>query len=106
MTASVGLAIGQRLRSQVCETEVMVVRVAGPIPAPDCGGHPMVAGTDAADPALTLDVAWSAGSRLGKRYVVEGFDLELLVVRSGAGSLGVAGRSMTEKSAKPLPSSD
>ena len=46
------------------------------------------------------------GTKLGKRYVDEELGLELLCTKPGEGSLGVSGRALTLKGAKPLPSSD
>jgi hypothetical protein len=101
------VSVGQRLRSQACTTEVIVVR------APDhpleltCGGHPMAA--DLAIGAGTANGASSAGgagTQLGKRYVDESAGLEVLCVKPGSGTLAADGRDLTLKSAKPLPASD
>lgn len=102
------LKSGQRLRSQVCTTEVIVVRV----PADDleltCGGAPMVElGTEVAEggtPAPGLD----DGTLLGKRYTTDDADgtLELLVTKGGAGTLAGNGVPLVTKESKPLPSSD
>ncbi len=46
------------------------------------------------------------GTALGKRYLNEAGDLELLCTKPGEGSLGVGGTLLTLKEAKPLPSSD
>jgi hypothetical protein len=106
MTDATSPTVGMRLKSQVCDTEVMVVRVAGEIAWPSCGGHPMVKPQGERDESLGLDPEWADGSLLGKRYVAEGIDVELLVVKPGAGSLAVDGVRMTVKAAKQLPSSD
>jgi hypothetical protein len=104
----VPLKSGQRLRSQVCTTEVIVVRV----PADDleltCGGSPMVElGADVAaggKPAPGLD----EGTLLGKRYTTDDADgtLELLVTKGGDGTLAGNGVPLVTKESKPLPSSD
>jgi hypothetical protein len=104
----VPLKSGQRLRSQVCTTEVIVVRA----PADDleltCGGAPLVElGAEVAEggkPASGLD----GGTLLGKRYTTDDADgtLELLVTKGGAGTLAANGVALVFKESKPLPSSD
>ncbi len=53
-----------------------------------------------------LDAGASGGTLLGKRYVNEAGDLEVLCVKPGEGSLGSGDALLTLKEAKPLPSSD
>jgi hypothetical protein len=48
----------------------------------------------------------SGGTLLGKRYVSEAGDLELLCTKPGQGSLACDGKLLVVKGAKPLPSSD
>lgn len=92
---------GTRLKSAVCDTEVMVIRCGdGTI---ECGGAPMAAdkgegGEPAADHA--------AGTLIGKRYVDAGGAFELLCVKPGKGSLSVDGEALVTKDSKPLPASD
>jgi hypothetical protein len=43
---------------------------------------------------------------MGKRYVSEAGDLELLCTKPGEGSLGIGESLLQPKDAKPLPSSD
>ena len=100
------LKAGSRLKSAVCDTQVMVVM------APDgdvdvcCGGAPMVdLAADAGAEASLSDEA-AEGTQIGKRYVNEAGDLELLCTKPGKGSLGVADTLLAVKGAKPLPSSD
>jgi hypothetical protein len=71
-----------------------------------CGGVSMLAPGDAAPDGAALDSSAAAGTALGKRYVNEAGDLELLCVKPGEGSLACGGAAMTLKEAKPLPSSD
>jgi hypothetical protein len=102
------LKAGTRLRSQVSEVEVVVVRPPAITLVLRCGGQPMV-GMDlpSAPPPGSGPVAADAESTLlGKRYVDEETGLELLCTKPGAGSLDVDGRGLTMKGAKPLPSSD
>ena len=94
---------GTRLKSAVCDTEVMVVRGQGDIVV-ECGGAPM---TEAAPAERgTLDPAHAAGTQMGKRYVDEAGTVEFLCVKPGKGSLSIAGVALKPKEAKPLPSSD
>ena len=53
-----------------------------------------------------LDAGASEGTQLGKRYVNEAGDLELLCTKPGEGSLSVGDVKLALKEAKPLPSSD
>jgi hypothetical protein len=97
---------GTRLRSTVCDTEVMVIAApAGEVDV-TCGGAPMI--PLGADPpggaSLAPDAA--AGTQLGKRYVNAAGDLELLCTKPGKGSLGCQGAALAVKGAKPLPASD
>jgi hypothetical protein len=97
---------GSRWASQVCDTEVIVVRAATHPASLECGGHPMVpVGTDA-DAGLTIDPAHAQGSLIGKRFADDESGLELLVTKGGNGSLAIDGTPVPPKEAKPLPSSD
>lgn len=100
------LKAGARLKSSVCDTEVIVVR------APDvevdlrCGGQPMVA-IDADAPAgVAIAEAHRQGTLLGKRYAGEDSGIELLCTKPGEGSLSLGEVALPVKEAKPLPASD
>ena len=99
------LKAGTRIQSAVCKTEVMVIA------APDgdvdvrCGGAPMLE-ISAEKPGGDVDASAAGGSAIGKRYVNEAGDLELLCTKPGDGSLAVGDTAMVLKEAKPLPSSD
>jgi len=95
---------GTKLRSDVCETQVIVVRAPAGAVELGCGGAPLIAAD--ADPAGTLDPDLSDGSLIGKRYADEDLGLELLCTRGGAGTLTANGVTLAIKGAKPLPSSD
>jgi hypothetical protein len=96
---------GTRLQSQVCDTQVIVVRAAGSLDELRCGGQPMLP-LDAERPVgATPDAAFAAGSAMGKRYVDEG-GAEVLVTKAGVGSLSAGTVALTLKEAKPLPASD
>jgi hypothetical protein len=101
------LKAGTRLKSAVCATQVMVISApAGGDADVTCGGAAMIA-MDAEPPAgAALDSAASAGTALGKRYVNEAGDLEILCTKPGEGSLALGGAALVLKEAKALPSSD
>ena len=93
---------GAKLKSQVCDTEVMVIRCgAGQIA---CGGVAMGDDKPASPGAPSGDFA--NGSLIGKRYVDATGAFELLCIKGGEGSLAVDGVALTIKDAKPLPASD
>ncbi|MFJ8749048.1 hypothetical protein ACIREO_06910 [Streptomyces sp. NPDC102441] len=96
---------GVRLRSQCCQTEVIVVRAAGD-PEVRCGGHPMIDLTATPAEGLVSSSDLSGGSALGKRYTDPNGSVELLVTHAGAGSLSLGALALAQKTAKPLPSSD
>jgi hypothetical protein len=96
---------GTRLQSQVCNTQVIVVRAADSLDDLRCGGQPMLM-LDAERPTGgTPDATFADGSAMGKRYVDEG-GAEVLVTKAGAGSLSVGTELLVLKEAKPLPASD
>jgi len=93
---------GTKLKSAVCDTEVMVIRGSDAIV--ECGGSPM----DVERPAQrgTLNPTFSEGTKIGKRYVDAAGTVEFLCVKAGQGSLSIGGVALQVKDAKPLPSSD
>ena len=93
---------GTRLKSAVCDTEVMVIR--GGDGLLECGGAPMAEERPDAggDPAADF----AEGTLMGKRYVDEAGTVELLCVKPGKGSLSLDGTALKTKDAKTLPSSD
>jgi hypothetical protein len=93
---------GTKLKSTVCDTEVMVIRGTGLIV--ECGGAPMVEERPAE--RGTIDPTFAAGTLIGKRYVDAIGSFELLCVKPGKGSLAVNGIALQIKDAKPLPASD
>lgn len=96
---------GMRLRSIVCDTEVVIVRAAEPTVDLRCGGHPMYPVPGDA-PLDELAIAETSGTLLGKRYAHEATGLEVLCTKAGAGGLTVGTEAVPVKTAKPLPSSD
>lgn len=93
---------GTKLKSAVCDTEVMVIKGVNAVV--ECGGKPM----SDAPPAerSELDSAFAEGTKIGKRYVNGDGTVELLCVKAGKGSLSIGGTPLQIKDSKPLPSSD
>lgn len=96
---------GTRLQSQVCDTQVIVVRSADSLDDLRAGGVPMIALDADKDGGATIDPAFSDGNAMGKRYVDEA-GAEILVTKAGAGTLSVGTTALSLKKAKPLPASD
>lgn len=93
---------GSKLKSAVCDTEVMVIRGAEGVV--ECGGQPMV--EDKPAEAGEINPEFAEGTAMGKRYVDEAGTVELLCVKAGKGSLSLGGVALSTKDAKSLPSSD
>lgn len=94
---------GTRLASQVCDTQVIVVRSSESLDDLRCGGAPMV--EMGGERLGELDPAFADGSVMGKRYVDQA-GAEVLVTKPGAGSLSVGETRLELKEVKPLPASD
>lgn len=97
--------VGVRLRSQVCATEVIVVKAAEGA-ALNCGGFPMVDLAQPPSPELTLADDFAQGSLIGKRYTDAEGTVEVLVTKPGKGTLALGATALGLKAAKPLPASD
>lgn len=93
---------GTKLKSAVCDAEVMVIRGSNVVV--DCGGTPLVEERPAQ--RATIDPAFAEGTKIGKRYTDAAGTVELLCVKAGQGSLSIGGMALQMKDAKPLPSSD
>ena len=96
---------GTRLQSQVCDTQVIVVRSSDALDDLRAGGVPMVPLNAEKSADAQLDPNFSGGTVMGKRYVDDS-GAELLVTKAGAGSLSIGGTPLEQKTAKPLPASD
>jgi hypothetical protein len=96
---------GSRLQSQVCDTQVIVVKATDALADLRCGGAPMVPLDAAKHGSLVLDPTLSGGTAMGKRYVDE-TGAEVLVTKAGAGTLSIGAEPLALKEAKPLPASD
>jgi hypothetical protein len=96
---------GTRLQSQVCDTQVIVVRSSDSLDDLRAGGAPMVPIGDEVNSDLTLDESLADGNLMGKRYVDE-TGAEVLVTKAGKGTLSIGTTPLSIKEAKPLPASD
>jgi hypothetical protein len=95
---------GTRLASQVCDTQVIIVKAAESLDDLRCGGAPLLAlgvETGTAD----IDPAFAGGNLMGKRYVDDG-GAEILVTKAGIGTLTIGTAPLHLKVATPLPASD
>jgi hypothetical protein len=95
---------GTRLQSQVDDTQVIVVRATETLDDLRCGGAPMVS-LDSDRSGGAPDPAFADGNVMGKRYVDDS-GAEVLVTRSGSGTLSIGDTPLRLKEAKPLPASD
>jgi hypothetical protein len=102
---AVTLKAGARLKSAVCETQVMVIKAPAGEYGLACGGVEMLAPT-ASGSGGGLDPAQAGETLIGKRYVNADESLELLCTKGGRGSLTLDGVALEIKQAKQLPSSD
>lgn len=105
--ASPAIRTGARLRSQVCTTEVIVVRPPASGIDLTCGGRQMVAMDADVAEGLAPEKELAGGALLGKRYTLAADDtFELLVTKAGAGTLADGSEPLVLKEAKALPASD
>ena len=96
---------GTRLQSQVCDTQVIVVRSADSLDDLRAGGAPLVPVGSDVDGGLSIDESLAEGNLMGKRYVDEA-GAEVLVTKAGKGTLSIGSTPLAIKEAKPLPASD
>jgi hypothetical protein len=100
------LKAGTRLKSVVCDTQVIAVRAPAGDVQITCGGQPLVPVDDETGATGTPEPGQDEGTLLGKRYADEEVGIELLCTKAGKGSLWLNGAPMRLKEAKALPSSD
>ena len=99
------LKAGARLKSAVCDTQVMVIVAPAGDVTLSCGGAPLLE-LPANAARGSIDPEHKNGTQIGKRYVNADGSLELLCTKPGEGSLALAGTPLKLKEAKALPSSD
>lgn len=100
------LTVGTRLRSAVCETEVMVVAAPEGDVELTCGGAAMIGIDEQPPEGASPSADATEGTLMGKRYTNDAGDIEILCTKAGDGSLAVGDEALVQKDAKALPSSD
>jgi len=100
------LKMGARLKSTVCEGEIMVVMAPDAELEMTCGGAAMVDAGEAVTPTGEVHPDHAVGVAMGKRYIDEAETLEVLCVKSGDGSLAANGALLLQKDTKKLPKTD
>jgi len=94
------LKTGARLKSAVCDAEIMIIAAPPAGAVLTCGGTTMGGEGGAVDPDHALGVV------MGKRYVDEANTIEVLCIKPGEGSLALDGATLLLKDTKKLPKSD
>ncbi len=94
---------GLRLKSTVCNAEIMVISATEGNEL-TCGGEQLVTAAPAEKAQGNPD--HMDGCLIGKRYVNEAKTVEVLCVKSGDGSLYYNGKELMTKDTRKLPSSD
>jgi len=97
---------GERLRSAVCSTEVIVIRAPGGQVDLRCGGTELVALGQERPTGGAPAPGFATGTQVGKRYTNAEASLEILCTKAGMGALSWGDELLEVKAAKPLPSSD
>ena len=97
---------GTRLRSAVCDGEVVIVRApSGALPL-QCGGRDMLAVDAGPREVLPPLPRFDGGTQLGKRYADAAATVEVLCTKPGVGALSYADELLEPRSARALPASD
>jgi len=97
---------GARLKSAVCNSELMMIVAPARDVTLTCGGAPVVELGSEPPSGASIDPDQKQGTQMGKRYTNEAGDIEVLCTKPGEGGLAVDGEALAVKGAKPLPSSD
>jgi hypothetical protein len=103
---SLTLKPGARLFSAVCTTELMVVKTPKKELAITVGGVEPLLSAAGRDTSGAVTAGHDGGCAIGKRYVDESGELELLCSKAGPGVPAVDGVVLSIKDAKNLPASD
>jgi len=97
------LKVGQRLKSTVCDAEIMLIVAPEGDVVLACGGTPM--GENGAATG-SVDPDHADGVVIGKRYMDEDGSIEVLCIKPGDGSLSLDGAPLRIKDAKKVPKTD
>lgn len=100
------LRVGKTFASAVDGATVIVVRASDTDVELTSGGLPMYDPKSDKAPQGEPDASQLEGVQIGKRYVTEADDVELLATKPGKGTLAIDGVALRLRDAKPLPASD
>lgn len=100
------LTVGKTLASAVDGAAFIVVRGTDAEVELTCGGLPMYDPRAGERPVGEPDAGLLGGSLIGKRYIDEAEDVELLCTKPGGGTIAINGTPLQLREAKPLPASD
>ncbi|APH02411.1 hypothetical protein ACFY2Y_13160 [Janibacter hoylei] len=100
------LTVGTTLASAVDGATVIVVRAGDDDVELTSGGLAMYDPKSDEAPQGEPDGSQLGGVQIGKRYVTEADDVELLATKPGKGTLAIDGVALRLRDAKPLPASD
>lgn len=103
---SVKVASGTRLRSAVCDTEIVVIRARHGELDLRCGGRPMLPHGEAPAERVVPEPGFGTPTLLGKRYGDAAETIEVLCTVAGASSLSLGDEPLAVKEPRPLPASD
>ena len=96
---------GMKLRSAVCDTQIMTLKAPAREIDIRIGGAPALL-PDEEGESTGLDPQFSEGTLAGKRYVDADETMEFLCTKAGQGTVSVDGVALAVKLPKALPSSD
>ncbi len=96
---------GLRLKSQVSDTEIVVVKGSGDHELA-CGGVSVVTMEEEPAAGLAISPDQAGSTLMGKRYTDAEGTVEVLCTKPGDGALSFDGAALEIKSAKALPASD
>ena len=100
------LKTGARLKSAVCDGEIMVVAAPSDDVNLTCGGEPMIDAASGESGGGDIHPDHAVGIAMGKRYINEAETLEVLCVKAGDGGLAEDGALLLQKDTKKLPKTD
>jgi hypothetical protein len=97
---------GMRLRSAVCDTEVIVIRAKADGLDLRCGGEPMLPEGVPTLESATPVPGFTEPTLLGKRYSDQDETVEVPCTKAGATTLSLGDDPLAVKGPRPLPASD
>ncbi|MCU1644355.1 MAG: Uncharacterized protein JWN03_4630 [Nocardia sp.] len=97
---------GMRLRSAVCDTEIIVVRATSKDLDLRCGGRPMLPAGATPTEKTPPEAGYDDPTLLGKRYADSDDAIEVLCAVAGPSTLSIGEKPLSVKGPRPLPASD